>query len=113
MEEPTSSRAPTVLPIEGEWDRRARQVWPFLSVAALSVGGCASATDDGLPYADPTDAALTASTPTTLIASAPNVSFGASEADMIGFQAAWVCKFQRRTFTDPADAAAALASQPR
>lgn len=79
-----------------------------LATGSLLAGGCASATDDGLPYADPTDATSTPSAPTTLIASAPTMSFSASDRDLIGFQSAWVCEFQRRTFTDPSDAAAAL-----
>jgi hypothetical protein len=80
----------------------------LLASGGLLVGGCANATDGGLPYADPSDAGSTASTPTTLIASAPSVNFSALETDLIGFQAAWVCEFQRRTFADPSDVAAAL-----
>ena len=65
----------------------------------------ASGTDDGLPYAATADS----STPTTLIAGAPNVSFSVRPMGApIVFQGPGVC--ESLNVAEPGHAAAALAS---
>lgn len=79
----------------------------FLFMVIVGLVGSCSATGAG-PGETPTTLAFAASK-STLIAGPPDVVFSGTDVDLIIFQSAWVCEFQRRTFSDQDAGDAALA----